>query len=101
MDSEVKDPLIVMSFPVTEEKNIVTTLIERKEEVLHTFQNNEYLKFDETHQELIGLKSTAKVGKVTITDLPALNHVIAHNDRYKDSHILNLGNVNVIYAYFS
>lgn len=100
MDDIVKDPLIVMGFSLKEEESLLGALKERKHDVQNTFKNNEFLKFDATNQEIIGLKSTTKVGRIAITDLPALNYVIENHDKYKESIFMNLGNVDMIYAKF-
>jgi hypothetical protein len=100
----VYDELVVMDFPLGEkiDRNaVVRALLDRKEDIENTFKNNEYLKLDLTHQELVGIKSSASIGKMKVGDLPALGFVIANNDKYKDADMKNLGNVNMLYDYFS
>jgi hypothetical protein len=108
LQSIIKDPLVVMDFPIDNEKDktaIVRALLERKAEVESTFANDEFLKLDLTHQELVGIKSTAKMvtnkGEMPIGDLPALNYVISHSEKYQKSRTLNMGNVSAIYQHHS
>lgn len=107
MQSIIKDPLVVMDFPIDNEKDktaIVRALLERKAEVESTFANDEFLKLDLTHQELVGIKSTATMvtskGEMPISDLPALNYVISNSDKHKGSKILNIGNVSKLYEHY-
>ncbi len=106
MNNTVNDPLVVMEFPIMGGENadrntVVRALLERRPIIESTFTNDEYLKLDLTRQEIIGLKSTAYVGKTKITDLPALNHVLSNNEIYIGNNITNLGNVSTIYKYYS
>lgn len=110
MQGIIKDPLVVMEFPISgdHEKNksvIVRALLERKADVESTFANDEFLKLDLTHQELVGIKSTATMvtdkGVMPIGDLPALNYVISNSEKYKKSKILNMGNVSTLYKHYS
>lgn len=104
MSEIINDPLVVLEFPIPEGEqatrdDIVGALIARRTLVESVFTNDEYLKLDLTHQEIIGIKSTATVGKLQIGDLPALGHVVGNNERYKDSNLINLGNVSSIFKH--
>lgn len=105
MSTIINDPLVVMEFPLIEgetadRNTVVRALLEKRADIESTFKNDEYLKLDLTHQELIGLKSTAFLGKMPIGDLPAINYVLSNNDRHNKSKILNLGNVSMVYKHF-
>ena len=105
MNDIVKDSLVIMDFPIpggeaANKGDIIKSIIDRKEDVEKIFFNNEYLKLDLTHQQLLGLKSTSSVGVVTITDLPALNYVLSKDERYKNAKIINIGNVDIFYNHF-
>lgn len=105
MNSIIKDPLVVMNFPITEgdRNSVVRALLERKSDIESTFANDEFLKLDLTHQELVGMKSTStmvtQLGEQLIGDRPALNYVISHSEKYKESNILDIGNVSAVYNY--
>lgn len=110
MSGIIKDPLVVMDFPIEggdeiDKSAIVRALLERKTEVKSTFANDEFLKLDLTHQELVGIKSTSTIAtkerEMPIGDLPALNYVISHSEKYKESKILNIGNVSTLYQHHS
>lgn len=113
MDEIITDPIVTMTFPISGGENanrndVVSALLNSRDVVEGTFKNDEYLKLDLTHQEIIGIKSTSKMlipgaGKKlhVIGDLPALNFVVANNEKYKGSKIINLGNVNALYEYYN
>lgn len=102
MNNLINDPLVVMEFPLSggeeaDKTSVFRALLERKEDIENTFKNDEYLKLNLTNQELIGIKSTAYLGKMPIGDLPALDYVIANNEKYKGCNIINIGNVKMVY----
>lgn len=75
----------------------VRQLLDNETIIKDTFSNDEYLKMDLTRGEIIGLKSTSKMGNIPIGDLPALDFVIRNNNIYKKSEIINLGNISMLY----
>lgn len=77
--------------------NVVRTLLDKRDVIESVFHDDEYLKMDLTHGEIIGLKSTAKIGTMDVGDLPAMDFVIRNNEKYKNATIINLGNVSVLY----
>lgn len=79
----------------------VRQLMSNQALIQSTFNNDEYIKMDLTRGEIIGLKSTSKMGNMPIGDLPALDFVIRNDDLYKNSEIINLGNINMLYAELS
>lgn len=100
MNSIINDPLVIMEFPVSgsaDRDSVVRALIDSRSNIESTFNNNEYLMLDLTHQEIIGIKSTAHLGKMKVGDLPALNCIVSNSDRYKESKMMVLGNVSTIY----
>lgn len=101
----IDDELKVVELPETNWKeaskeDIVRTILEKKEEITKTFTNDEYLKIDLTNGEIVGFKSTAKLGDMELGDLSCLNFILAHNAKYKEAHLLNLGKVNTLYEEF-
>lgn len=78
-------------------EDVKSLMILRKWDIDATFTENEYLKIDFTNGEILGLKSHAMLGTMVIGDLPAMNYVLARDEKYKDADILNLGNVNNLY----
>jgi hypothetical protein len=89
----------IKNVPVFSRENIVRILLDNREAIENTFVDNEYIKIDLTHGEIIGLASTAHFGKMHIGNLPAMDYVIKHDEKYKDAHILNLGNINTLFLY--
>lgn len=85
----------VPSYDMREE--VARVILDKQEDIENTFKNDEYLKIDLTNAEIVGLKSHAKLGDMPIGDLPAINYVLAHDDKYKNAHLLNLGNVKALY----
>jgi hypothetical protein len=97
----ITDPLISievsgLGIDSTKEE-IVKFLLDNRLTIEAQFPNDEYLKFDLTHGELLGLKSTAVVGGVPISDITAISWVIKHTEKYKEADIINLGNVKMLY----
>jgi hypothetical protein len=78
-------------------EDATSLIILRKWDIEATFTENEYLKIDFTNGEILGLKSHAMLGTMPIGDLPAMNYVIARDEKYKDADMLNLGNVSDLY----
>lgn len=104
MDNLINDPLVVMDFPIlggdqADRNTVVRALLERRMDIESKFMNDEFIKLDLTHQELVGIKSTAQIGKLPIGDLPALDYVIEHSEKYKGSNFINMGNVSTVYNY--
>ena len=98
----INDSLKVLELPSLSVGNVsredaVRILFEKRKDIEEFFIENEYIKLDITNREIIGLKSTAKLGKMEIGDLPAIDFVIRNSDKYKNSNMLNLGNVNVLF----
>lgn len=85
----------VPSYDMREE--VARVLLDKQEAIESTFKDDEYLKIDLTNAEIVGLKSHAKLGEMPIGDLPAINYVLAHDDKYKNANLLNLGNVEALY----
>ena len=76
----------------------VMSLLKTNEDLVKkTFAQNEYLKLDVTHGEILGLHSTAKIGDKVLPDLPVMNRVIRENPKYKEADIWNIANVETIY----
>lgn len=100
----ITDKLIVMDAPEIREKpskeDVVRFLLDNQKKIESTFANDEYLKLDLKHGEVIGIKSTAVIGGYKISDLTALSWVVNKNEKYKDSEIINLGSVKMIYREF-
>jgi hypothetical protein len=106
MDNLINDPLVVMEFPIlgggdADRDAVVRALLERRGDIESKFMNDEFLKLDLTHQELLGIKSTTQIGNLPVGDLPALDYVIGHTEKYKGSNVINLGNVSTVYNYHS
>lgn len=104
MDNLINDPLVVMDFPImggaeANRNDVVRALLERRENIESTFKNDEFLKLDLTHQELVGIKSTAQIGRMPIGDLPALDYVIRNTEKYNGSNVINIGNVSAVFNY--
>jgi hypothetical protein len=78
-------------------EDVTRLIMDGQKDIEATFTDNEYLKIDLTNGEIVGLKSHAMLGTMAIGDLPAINYVLAHDDKYKESEMLNLGNVNDLY----
>lgn len=103
----INDELKVLNIPgmtnmhPIQRNDVVRLLFAMREEIETTFDQNECIKMDLTHGEIIGLKSTAEYGDLKIGDLPALDYVIRNDDKYRKSEIINLGNVNMLYAEMS
>ncbi len=102
------DTLIVMPFPFigenTDRTAVTKALLENRADIESTFKNDEYLKLDLTHKEIIGYKSTqglTTLGHMPIGDLPAFNYIIQNNGKYTNSKIINLGNVRLIFEHTS
>jgi hypothetical protein len=97
----ITDELIVMEAPELmgepSKDEVIGFILGRRLEIESIFPNNEYLKLDLTHGELLGLKSTAVIDGVPISDLTAISWVIRHTEKYKDADIINLGNVEMLY----
>ena len=83
-------------YPIARD-DVVRLLFNMRKQIETTFDQNEFIKFDLTHGEIIGLKSTAEFGDLKIGDLPALDYVIRNDDKYRKSEIINLGNVDMLY----
>lgn len=97
------EQLVVMDFPIGEKVDrdtIVRSLLDRRSDIENTFKNDEYLKLDLTHQEILGVKSSSYMGNVKIGDLPLFGKILSKNERYKNADIKNLGNVNMLYKFF-
>lgn len=107
MNSIIKDPLVVMDFPITEHdrSSVVRALLDRKHDVEQTFSRDECIVLDLTNQQLLGIKSTStlttKNGEVPLGDRIALNYVISSSEKYKGSKMFNLGNVSAIYNHYA
>jgi hypothetical protein len=80
-----------------ERDEVVKILFEQRKNIEETFTENECIKMDLTHGEIIGLKSTAEFGKLKIGDLPALDYIIRNDSKYQKSKIINLGNVDMLF----
>lgn len=97
----ISDPLISMEAPGigldSTKDDIIKFILDNRLVIEAQFPNNEYLKLDLTHGELLGLKSTAVVGGLPLSDLTAISWVVKHTDKYKDADIINLGNVRMLY----
>ena len=67
------------------------------------FINDEWLKMDLTHGEIIGLKSNSKIDiggfkdPIDVGDLPAFNFMISRNEKYKNANLINLGKVSMLF----
>lgn len=100
----ITDNLVIMDAPelidANNKERIVRFLLDRENDIKSHFHNDEYIKLDLTHGEILGLKSTAVVQDVPISDLTAINWVIKHNEKYKDAETINLGNVQMLYEKF-
>jgi hypothetical protein len=103
MANLVNDELKVLNIPgrsgmkpLTRD-DVVRILFDMRSEIEATFTQNEYLKMDLTHGEIIGLKSTAEYGDLKIGDIPALDYIIRNDNKYRKSDIINLKNVNELY----
>lgn len=100
----ITDQLISMDAPELKEKydkeEIVRFLLDKQKEIESHFPNDEYIKLDLTHGEVLGIKSTAVIGGVLITDMTAINWVTKHSEKYKDAEMINLGNVKMLYEEF-
>lgn len=103
--SLIKDDLVVLDMPEAKgwgkpyPNGIIPLLRAHEESIRATFTQNEYLKLDVTHGEILGLHSTSKLGEKVMPDLPVMNHVIRENPKYKEADIWNIGNVDDIYMY--
>lgn len=103
MANMINDELKVLNIPGMENmqpiqrNDVVRLLFAMREQIESTFTQNECIKMDLTHGEIIGLKSTAEYGDLKIGDLPALDYVIRNDDKYRKSEIINLGNVDKLY----
>jgi hypothetical protein len=98
----IKDDLKVLEVPELKEgdfnrNKVAKMLLNKQKEIEEFFDNDEYIKLDMTNMEIIGLKSTSVFGKTPIGDLPAIDFAIRNNEKYKDSNIVNLGNVSLLY----
>jgi len=99
----INDELKVLDIPGMENmhpiqrNDVVRLLFTMREEIEETFNQNEFIKFDLTHGEIIGLKSTAEYGDLKIGDLPALDYVIRNDNKYRKAEIINLGNVDMLF----
>jgi hypothetical protein len=107
----INDTIKVLDLPSIQSLNpinkndVVRVLFEKRKEIEETFKDDEYLKMDLTHGEIIGLKSTAEldipvnkdINKLKVGDRPAFNYLIERNDRYKNAEIIDLGNVGVLF----
>src|ERR1700722_16516383 len=101
MENLIKDPLIVMSFPILETEKFdrdatVKALLDRRKEIEDTFKNNEYLKLDFTRQEIVGLKST----NPKFSDYIAINLVLRFDEKYKNNNIVSLHNVDTLFDHY-
>lgn len=102
MNTLINDPIVTMEFPIDENADrdaIARAILENREKIESTFSNNEFLKIDMTRKEIIGIKSTAKLGKMPIGDLPALSFIVSNDEKYSKSKMLDLGNVMTIYEH--
>lgn len=103
MANIVNDELKVLNIPGMENMNpikrddVVRILFNMRNEIETTFDQNECIKMDLTHGEIIGLKSTAEYGDLKVGDLPALDYVIRNDAKYRKSEIINLGHVDMLY----
>ena len=103
----INDELKVINIPDRKNMNPITRdeavkiLFDMRSDIENTFKENEYLKMDLTHGEIIGLKSTAEYGDLKIGDLPALDYIIRNDNKYRKSEIINLGNVEMLYKELS
>ena len=93
---KIKD-ITPMAFSDDMREKAVRMILDNEEAIKNTFKDNEYLKIDLTNEEILGLKSHAKLGNMPIGDLPAMNYVLAHDDKYKNANLINLGNVGDVY----
>ncbi len=84
-----------------ERDEVVRILFEQRKNIEEKFTENECIKMDLTNGEIIGLKSTAKFGKIEVGDLPALDYIIRNDDKYRKSTIINLGNVDMLFKELS
>lgn len=103
----INDELKVLNIPDRQNMKPITRdeavkiLFDMRSEIENTFQENEFIKMDLTHGEIIGLKSTAEYGDLKIGDLPALDYIIRNDNKYRKSEIINLGNVDMLYKELS
>ena|ERR1051325_4706966 len=97
----INDTLISMQAPEIKDnlskEDIINFLFDKRGEIEENFPNDEYIKLDLTHGEVIGLKSSSYVGDLKVGDLTAINWVIRKSEKYKDADIVNLGNVRMLY----
>lgn len=106
MDNLINDTLVVMDFPIAggakaDRNDVVRALLERREIIENTFKNDEFLKLDLSHQELVGIKSTAQIGTMPIGDRPALDYVIRKTEKYNGCNLIDIGKVSTVFNYFS
>jgi len=99
LQSEVFENIKKDGEPSREE--IIRFLLDYQKQIEEVFCKNEYVKLDLTNGEMVGLKSTAKLGNLEIGDLPALNYLLAHDEKYKYANLLNLGNVKDLYEFYN
>jgi len=104
VDNLINDPLVVMEFPImggaeANRNDVVRALLERRENIENTFKNDEFLKLDLTHQELVGIKSTAQIGTMPIGDRPALDYVMRKTEKYKGCNVIDIGKVSTVFNY--
>lgn len=105
----INDNIVCMQAPEVKDNldkdEIINFLFNKRKEIEETFPNDEYIKLDLTHGEVIGLKSSSYIPAeivgmkedLKIGDLTAINWVISKSEKYKDADIINLGNVNMLY----
>lgn len=103
----INDELKVLKIPDRENMSpisrneAVRIIFDMRNQIEETFKENECLKMDLTHGEIIGLKSTAEYGDLKIGDLPALDYIIRNDNKYRKSEIINLGHVDMLFKELS
>lgn len=103
IQSVVEDEIIAIDAPEAKgwtkpDTEAITALFRQYEDVVKkTFVNNDYLKLDVTHGEILGLHSTSMIGDTVLPDLPVMDHAIRSNPKYRDADIWNIANVEALY----
>lgn len=104
----IEGKLVSMDAPeltgIVSKEEIVRFLLDKQQEIESHFPNDEFIKLDMTHGEIIGMKSTAVISlgnhDIPVGDLPAMDWTIRLNAKYKDAEMINLGNVKMLYEEF-
>lgn len=81
----------------------VKALFDNQSLIESKFVNDEWLKMDLTHGEIIGLKSNSKLDiggfkePINVGDLPAFNFMISRNEKYKNADLIDLGRLSMLF----